>query len=181
MPRAKARSVTRARTTREMQDARVTEVVRLMAGGEWHTGPSHVAMAKKLGATIDVVEKVASTASKVVRALATIDADEMRARMMFALEDNRRRALEKTRTYITKDGDTTTVDDPDIKAANQSIAVQAQLFGLATTNVVAKVSVERERFEKLSAQEKLDEALRVRAELDAEIAKLRAETAGRTA
>ncbi len=142
------KSVPRARAAKDEHARRVQQVIRLMARGTWHAGRSHVELAEEWKSTTDAVEKVAALASKVVRHLANADQGEVRALLVMALDDIRRRALDRKKTVcVGKNEDGShlfeIVEDPDCKAATSAIATQAQLLGLVVHKVEAKTDVSR--------------------------------------
>jgi hypothetical protein len=104
----------------------VQQVLAMMANGGWHTGSSHVELAKQWRVSVDAVEKVASVASKVLQHVVLSDPAALRAQMAASLEDIKRRALE--RKGYTLGGDE--YENPDLKAATSAILGRAQLLRL---------------------------------------------------
>jgi len=160
---------TKERASREQRDTCLRDIADLMSRGRWFVGSSHAEMVEKHGHSLDVVQKLATEASKALRLIVTLDPDEMRARMLASLDEHRRVALDKT----TPKGDPM----PDVSAANQAVGISGQLLGLVSTRV--DVHDARAKFLALPPKEKLAEALKVRKELDAEIAQLRAALKGK--
>lgn len=151
-----ATQVTRARAKRADREPRVHRVARMMCAGEWHTGPSHAALAAEWKCSIKNVEDIARQASALVRYIIGADAEDLRARLVASLEDIRRRAIE--RVEYGKDGGA--YPSPDLRAATQTIATQAALLGLtqqAAAQVAVQVNAQQSgapRFE--SAREAID-------------------------
>ena len=131
-----------------------------MVAGKWFMGATGAEKAVEWGVDASTVRGIATDASRVVRTLVNLDPDEARARLFAALDEHRRQGLAAD----------------DVKAANQSVGIQAQLLGLVSTNV--RVSVDAQRVAAMTPAERLEECLRVRAELDEEIADLRKRVKG---
>lgn len=147
---------TRTRT-REDADEGVRKCVDLMVTGQWVPGASHVALAEEFGVSPVTVKDWATSASRVIRL--AVEAPEhreaIRSRLVATLDTVLSKALGGSR--------------PDLKCAVMALAEQGRLLGLVTqkVDVTSKPSVAG-----LTKDEHRAELAKLRAEIDAECARL---------
>lgn len=130
-------------------DAGVAQCLELMTTGKWVPGRSHQALAAEHGVHPDTVKKWATNASRIIRLAIEGDVEDIRAQMLATLGTIVSEAMSYERVLTTRDGDTTVVPQPDLKAAIAAIAEQAKLLGIVTQK--HEVAMSPEEIERLIA------------------------------
>lgn len=153
--------------TRVDADAGVQDCIEIMTAGEWVAGRSHKIVADKHGVSPATVKDWATSASRVIRALATVDQGEIRTRILTGLERATELAFKQIGVTVTGEE----YSKPDIKGAVSALVAQAQILGLITNKheVTSKPPATMSREEHRAALKKLQE------EIAAEEARLQAE------
>lgn len=163
----------------ETSDKAVEEIVRMMADGRWRTGASHALIARKYDVSPATVKCYATSASRVLRALAELDKEDVKARLFATLERVVSKAMRTVKPVNFTSGigrerliETKLVEHPSLQAAVSAIEVQAKLLGLITNK--ADVTV-RPSVAHLTPDEHRAELERLGAEIAAELERLEAE------
>lgn len=138
-----------------------------MTKGEWVAGKSHQEVATAHGVSPATVKDWATCASRMIRTLAEVDHDQIRARLLVNLE--RATQLAFTRIGVTMKGKP--YPNPDVRGAVAALETQAKILGLITNRheVTNRPPSTMSRDEHRAALKKLQE------EIAAEEARLSAE------
>lgn len=105
------------------------EAIDMMLDGKWITGRSHLDLAKKHGRDEGQVRQIAANASRFIR-LCRGKEDQVRERILLAIDRGERLALEAEKVAFSMDGQELRAKQPDLRALIAFLQLQCEVHGL---------------------------------------------------
>ena len=106
-----------------------------MARGRWFGAKTSVQLTAEWGVKIAAVQNYASEASGIIRRVVEGDPAEIKAEIIAGIQSIQQLALDRQRTWVTKDGSQVTVEEPDFRVALDALLGRARLLGLGSDRV----------------------------------------------